>query len=278
MNGTDEVGDGVAVRAELRRVWGELDAVLAAEHERGPGAYERSAPVVDRLRTPDAAFLRPELEDRLARFAAAGDSFGRDRIAHVLAGACGEDALPALLRARVGDRNEDGDTLELDVLDLFHAWPAAARRLALEFFASADAGARLVGIWSLGILDFGGREFLGLVAGAATDPEPRVRAGVMSALGTIFGTGDPDRARAVTMAGTADPAPEVRRAAVSALGSTRDEEVTALLAARAGDPDRQVRVWVAWSLSRRPEPTARTAWSGSRRTRTRTSATQPAPS
>ncbi|MFF3001073.1 hypothetical protein ACFVTC_42140, partial [Streptomyces sp. NPDC057950] len=79
----------------------------------------------------------------------ADDSFARDWIAHVLAGACGAAALPALLRARVSDRNDDGDTLEFDVLDLFSAWPEASLRLVLGCVASDDPGTRLVGIWGL---------------------------------------------------------------------------------------------------------------------------------
>lgn len=148
---------------------------------------------------------------------AADDSFARDQIAHVLAGACGEAALPALLRARVTDRNDDGDTLELDVLELFEEWPETSLRLSLDCVASGDPGIRRVGLWGLCIIDFGGTTYFGLVADAASDPDPGVRADVMSTLGTIFGTGDPSRAQAILITGTSDAAPEVRRAAVMAL-------------------------------------------------------------
>ncbi|WP_330456249.1 HEAT repeat domain-containing protein [Streptomyces sp. NBC_00820] len=250
-------GDGTAERSALRAALRELDVRLADTAARGPGACLRYEPLVERLRTPAAAFLRPDLEHRLARHVDAGDSFARDRIAHVLAGACGAAALPALLRARESDRNDDGDTLEHDLLDLFSAWPEESARLVLDCFGSADPRTRLVGMWGLAVLDFGGSTYLGMVADAASDPDPRVRADVMSTLGSIFGVGDPPRARAVLIAGTRDPAPEVRLSAVAALGSSRDETVTDLLVACADDPDRWVRFQTAWSLARRPGTTVR---------------------
>ncbi|MFD8080041.1 HEAT repeat domain-containing protein [Streptomyces sp. NPDC059718] len=111
----------------------------------------------------------------------------------------------------------------------------------------------------LSIIDFGGTKYFGLVADAACDPEPRVRAHVMSTLSTIFGTGDPTRARALLITGTDDAAPEVRSAAVAALGSSRDDTFTDILVARADDIDPGVRFWLAWSLARRPASNARAA-------------------
>lgn len=251
--------DAATERAALQRALDELDARLATGAERGPGAHRQFEPLMEELRTPAAAFLRPELEQRLARYVAAQDSFARDQIAHVLAGACGEAALPALLLAMVTDRNDDGDSLQLDVLELFEAWPETSLRLSLDCFASDDPGIRKIGLWGLSIIDFGGTTYFGLVADAASDPDPGVRGDVMSTLGTLFGTGDPSRARTILITGTSDAAPEVRRAAVSALHSSRDNVVTDLLVARTRDADRWVRYCAAWSLSRRPAPEARAA-------------------
>ncbi|GAA3806184.1 HEAT repeat domain-containing protein [Streptomyces chiangmaiensis] len=252
--------DGQAAeRSALRRALNELDARLAEATERGPGVHLRFGPLVERLRTPAAAFLQPDLERRLAGHVDTDDSFARDRIAHVLAGACGAAALPALLRARESDRNDDGDTLELDVLDLFSAWPEESISLVLGCVGSDDPRTRRVGIWGLAIIDFGGAKYFGLVADAASDQDPRVRAYVMSTLGTIFGVGDPPRARAILISGARDPAPEVRHNAVAALRSSRDETVTDLLVACADDTDRWVRYQAAWSLSRRPGSAVRAA-------------------
>ncbi|MFD3470525.1 hypothetical protein ACFWWM_30010 [Streptomyces sp. NPDC058682] len=70
----------------------ERPAASTGDAERGFGGGRRPAPLVERAGTPAAAFLRPEPEPelRLARHAAAGDSFARDLIARFLAGACGE--------------------------------------------------------------------------------------------------------------------------------------------------------------------------------------------
>jgi HEAT repeat protein len=252
-------GDQAAECSTLRRTLGELDAWLADATMRGPGARLRIEPLVERLRTPAAAFLRPELEHRLARHVDADDSFARDRVAHVLAGVCGAAALPALLRARVSDRNDDGDTLELDLLDLFSAWPEESTRLVLDCADSDDPRTRLVGIWGLAVIDFGGVQHFGRVADAASDPDGRVRAEVMSTLGSVFGAGDPLRSQVILIAGTRDPAPEVRANAVMALGSSRDETVTDLLVACAADADNRVRFWAAWSLAHRPGPAVQVA-------------------
>ncbi|MFF4391696.1 hypothetical protein ACFY0G_33660 [Streptomyces sp. NPDC001552] len=125
-----------AQRAGLLLTLGELDAASAGDAGRGFGARRRLAPPVERPGTPAAAFLRPELELRLARHAAAGD------------------------------RNDDGDTLQADLLGLLDAWP----------------GTGLVGLRGLSVADFGGAGYVDLVAGAASDPDPRVRAAV-AALG-----------------------------------------------------------------------------------------------
>ncbi|MER7000364.1 HEAT repeat domain-containing protein [Streptomyces sp. NPDC000410] len=258
MAGAGGAGDE-AQRAALRHGLSDLDARLDVDVERGPGARRRFERLVEQLRTPAAAFLRPELEQRLARYVDADDSLARDLLAHILAGACGEEALPALLRAMVSDRNDDGDTLQLDVLDLLDAWPETSLRLVLDHVASDDPGTRLVGLWGLSVIDFGGTTYFGLIADAASDPEPRVRAEVMNTLGTIFGAGDPTQALAILIAGTEDAAPEVRSAAVAALHSSRDDTVTAILVARAGDVDPRVRYSAAWSLARRPSSEARAA-------------------
>jgi HEAT repeat protein len=245
--------------ASLRGALSEFDSWLDTDAERGPGRRHRCDPLVQKLRMPAAAFLRPELEHRLARYVAKDDSFARDEIVHVLAGACGQEALPALLRAMVIDRNEDGDTLQIDVLELFLEWPETSLRLSMECVASDEPGMRKVGLWGLSIVDFGGNKYLGLVIAAASDPDPGVRAYVMSTLGTIFGTGDRSRARAILITGTSDAAPEVRRAAVVALYTSREEIVTDVLVACTSDDDRLVRYWAAWALSPRPTPKARAA-------------------
>ncbi|MFF2628620.1 hypothetical protein ACFVUN_22945 [Kitasatospora griseola] len=167
MSGND--GSAAAERAECAELLGaldELDLALAGDTGRGPAARRRSDPLAERLRTPAAAFLRPELERRLADCVEANDSCARDRIAHALAGACGEAALPTLLRASAGDRDDDGDTLQLDLLELLSAWPETAHRLLSSCVASHDPATRRVGIRGLSVVDFGGAEHFGLVADA----------------------------------------------------------------------------------------------------------------
>ncbi|MER7343496.1 HEAT repeat domain-containing protein [Streptomyces sp. NPDC000075] len=237
----------------------ELDTRLASSTERGPDAHRWFEPLVEELRTPTAAFLRPELEQRLARYVAADDSFARDQIAHVLAGACGAAALPALMRARMSDRNEDGDALEVVVLELFHAWPEESLRLTLDFASSCDPRARIVGLWGLCVTALDATPYVGTVTSAASDPDLRVRAYAMGTLSTIFGAGYPPATLAVLADGTRDPASEVRRAAVRALGWNRNGTVIDLLVARAEDTDRSVRFEAVFALAHQSDPAARAA-------------------
>ncbi|MFH7334191.1 hypothetical protein [Streptomyces sp. KHY 26] len=75
------------VDGALRRAWDEWDPRPAADADRGPGARRRFEPLVERLRTPAAAFPRTESEQRLARHVDADDPFARDHLAHAPAGA-----------------------------------------------------------------------------------------------------------------------------------------------------------------------------------------------
>ncbi|MFI5915362.1 HEAT repeat domain-containing protein [Dactylosporangium sp. NPDC051541] len=199
---------------------------------------------------------RAELEASLARHVAAGDIAARDRTAHALATTYGAAVLPALLRALVTDRNDDGETLQLDVLQLFEAAPDVAHARVLECLAAAEPGLRRVGVWGLSVMFRAGD--IALVVAAADDPAAEVRAEVVGALGSAFGGSDP-RVEPVVMAGARDPDAEVRCAAVMALWSMYGPAATAMLVTCAGDPDPRVRHWVAWALQNRTEPTARAA-------------------
>lgn len=155
----------------------------------------------------------------------------------MLAGACGSAALPALSRALVGDRDDDGDTLQRDVLKLFRDSPTEALAQAMSCLAAEDPGLRRVGVWSLSVLDWSQRdEHIELVVKAGSDVDSSVRAEAVSALGSVFGAGHP-RAREAVVAAVGDVDPEVRRCAVEALRSWSDDEAEALLPACADDQD-----------------------------------------
>lgn len=244
-------------RASLTQALDKL--VLQLESGQDRGRRGRTANLVEQLGRPAAGFLQPELERLLMRYVDADDSVARDQIAHVLAAACGLAALPALLRALPKDRNDDGDTLQLDVLELFCASHVEALAQVMSCIASSDAGLRRVGVWGLSVLDWSQKdEYIALVVNAGSDVDAPVRSEAIGALGTAFGAGHP-RARHAVMVAAHDSDPEVRRSAVNALGSWPDEAVTERLVACADDVDRWVRFCVAWTLSRRPGAAVRAA-------------------
>ncbi|SCL72750.1 HEAT repeat-containing protein [Micromonospora citrea] len=167
----------------------------------------------------------------------------------MLAGACESAALPALLRALVEDRNDDGGTLQRDVLKLFRGSPTEAMEQVMSCLAAEDAGLRRVGVWGLSALDWSQRdEYIELVVEAGSDVDSSVRSEAMSALGSVFGAGHP-RAREAVMAAVRDVDPEVRRSAVEALRSWSDDETEALLLTCADDPDSWVRSQAARALA-----------------------------
>jgi hypothetical protein len=251
----ERLGPEADERAALARELGKLVLRLESGQDRGG----ETASLAERLATPAAGFLQPELERLLTRYVDADHCVARDRIAHILTGACGLAALPALLRARVKDRNDNGDTLELDVLELFEAFPAEALAQVMSCIAADDPGVRRVGIWGLSVLDWSQKdEYIELVVKAGSDADAELRSEAIASLGSVFGAGHP-RAREAVMAATRDREPEVRCSAVGALHSWPDEAVTELLVSCADDEDRRVRFWVAWALSPRPGTAARAA-------------------
>ncbi|MEV0719835.1 HEAT repeat domain-containing protein [Asanoa sp. NPDC050611] len=235
------------------------DLVTLLESDRDGGRRRRAAGLVAQLATPDAGFLRPELERLLVRYTDAGDTVARDQIARVLSVAAGAAALPALLRALVDDRNDDGETLQLDVLRLFSASRIDALAGVMTCVAADDPGLRRVGIWGLSVLDWTQRdEYIALVVDASSDVDARVRAEAVDALGSVFG-GDHPAALDAVLAAFEDADPAVRRSAVMALCAWRDDAATDRLVAGADDSDARVRAGVAWLVTNRPGPAVQTA-------------------
>jgi hypothetical protein len=73
------------------------------------------------------------------------------------------------------DRNDDGDTLQRDVLGLFHAARSEALAQVMSCLASEDPGLRRVGIWGLSVLDWSGQnEYVELVAALGSWPDEAV--------------------------------------------------------------------------------------------------------
>ncbi|MFF5225750.1 HEAT repeat domain-containing protein [Dactylosporangium sp. NPDC000521] len=158
--GLDRTPDAVRV------AWAQLDDLVALLDAGRP-----TGDLVQRLRTPAAAYLQWKLQELLARYAAAGDTAARDQIAHVLA-ACGPAALPALLRSLV----HDPETLRPTVRDLFERSPGEAMTQLKVCLADADPGLRRVGVWGLSVLNLRqSDEVVDLLVAATTDTDAAVR-------------------------------------------------------------------------------------------------------
>lgn len=219
-----------------------LDAVV--RHVTDPDGeqdYLDIEPTVTALANSGDLSLVPALEETLTRFLDAGDFYGRDLVAGILAGIAGPTALPTLLRAAARDLGDDQDGLSADIAGLLDADPAAGRAAADGFAQSADPALRRVGLWALGfVVDDGDAAPFET---ALADPDPEVRS--LAVDGVPIGAGFD-----VLVAALRDVSEQVRVSAASRLGGAGRVEAVPPLADLAGDPATRVRAMAAYALGR----------------------------
>lgn len=114
--------------------------------------YDDVEPVVTALAASGDTSLVPHVREALDRFLDAGNFYGRDLVATVLAGIDGVAALPVLLRASARDLGDDQDGLQTEIIELMLTDRVASRRVAQEFAAGTTPELRRVGRWALGFV------------------------------------------------------------------------------------------------------------------------------
>ncbi|MFI5836134.1 HEAT repeat domain-containing protein [Micromonospora sp. NPDC051300] len=174
--------------------------------------------------------------------------YGRDLLAHVLAGLTGADAFPLLLRAfaRRDEDDEDGEQLGMAVGRAARADRAAARAVVLPLLHDPDPSTRRAALWALD--DVYEPSDLATLREALTDPDPEIRRTALSSLPAV--DTDP-QAYALVLAALRDPDEWVRHHAVLRLAWSAPPAVVDHLVPLVADPARCVRSALGQAIGRR---------------------------
>lgn len=194
--------------------------------------------------------LIPRLQEHLVGAVDAGNGYGRHVLSGILAATAGSRGLPELLWAFAHDLGDDQDSLTATLADFARQDRAYTRGIILPWATGADPELRRTALWLLGYVPE--PDDLDLLAGAAQDPDDRVRSVTVGTIGSHTKT----TARAVDLltALLRDPSPQVRVSALSSLGFARRPRTLPAIHRLAADDSARVRAWVAIALSRFPAP------------------------
>ncbi|MEV0429492.1 HEAT repeat domain-containing protein [Micromonospora sp. NPDC050495] len=186
----------------------------------------------------------------LQRYARERNWYGRDLMAHVLAGLSGAAGFPLLLRtyadALRGEDEDDGERLGMALGVAMRVDRAGCRAVILPLLAGEDPELRRAALWALrGVFEPPDLETL---RAALADPEPAVRRAALHALPRV--DHDP-LAYELVVAALRDPDAEARRHAVLLLAWSAPPAVVDHLVPLAADPVPYVRSSVGEALGRR---------------------------
>ena len=193
-----------------------------------------------------AAPVRAAME----RYAAERNWYGRDLMAHILAGLSGADAFPLLLRlyagALRGDDDDDGETLGHAVSSAMRSDPAGCRATILPLLAGGDPDLRQAAFWALGhVYEPSDMDTL---RDALKDPDPVIRRAALSSLPGV--SGDP-QAYDLVVTALRDRDDWVRSNAVLLLAWSAPPEVIDHLLPMVADPVTHVRSPLGEAIGRR---------------------------
>jgi len=214
--------------------------------------------------TGDRSMIAPA-RAALERYTAERNWYGRDLMAHVLAGLAGTEVFPRLLDlyadAMRRDDGDDWDFLGQALCTVMRADPAGCRVVVLPLVTDHDQHVRRAALWAIGYV-FEPSD-MAMLRAALADPERSAPPEVVdhliplisepafharSALGEAIGrrAANSDRIPAAAAALRqllADPEPSVRTGAIRGIGLLG--EPLAAVEPFAGDPDWRVRSAVA---------------------------------
>ncbi|MCZ7438096.1 HEAT repeat domain-containing protein [Micromonospora sp. WMMC241] len=207
-------------------------------------------PLIRELGATGDAAMAARTRTELARCVRAGNWYGRDLLAHLLARLSGAEVFPLLLRvyadALRGDRDDDGERLRIALGLVMHADRAACRTVVVPMLGDRDPEARRAALWALGhVFEASDLETL---RRACDDPDSETRRVALSALP---GVREDPRAYALVVAALRDPEAWVRHDAVLLLAWSAPPAVVDHLAPLTSDPDWCVRAVLGEAIGRR---------------------------
>jgi hypothetical protein len=123
----------------------------------------------------------------LERYARERNWYGRDLMAHVLAGVSGAEVFPLLLRVFAGvlrgEDDDDGELLGMALSAVMRADPAGCRAVILPLLAGDDPNLRRAALWALG--DVFEPPDMGTLREALADPDPAIRRTALNSLPSV---------------------------------------------------------------------------------------------
>lgn len=207
-------------------------------------------PLVRELAASGDRSAAVSVQAALERYVREGNWYGRDLMAHVLAGLCGAEAFPLLLRvfagALRGEDDEDGERLGRALGIAIHADRAGCRAVIVPALAGDDPGLRQAALWVLrGVFE---PSDMGVLRKALADPDPVIRRAALSSLPRLD---DNPQAHELVVTALQDPDSWVRHDAVVTLAWSAPSAAVDHLVALASDPARWVRSAVGEAIGRR---------------------------
>ncbi|MGR6321676.1 HEAT repeat domain-containing protein [Micromonospora soli] len=206
-------------------------------------------PLVRELAVSGDRSAAASVQAALERHARERNWYGRDLMAHVLAGLSGAEVFPLLLRvfagALRGEDDEDGERLGRALSAVMRADRAGCRAVILPALAGDDPDLRRAALWAL--RDVFEPSDMGTLREALADPDPAIRRIAVSSLPSV--AEDP-QAYELVVATLQDPDDWVRHHAVLLLAWSAPPAVVDHLVPLTSDPSWYVRSALGQAIGR----------------------------
>lgn len=215
-------------------------------------------PLVRELAASGDRSAASSVQAALERYARERNWYGRDLMAHVLAGLSGAEVFPLFLRvlagALRGEDDDDGERLGRALGAVMRADRAGCRAVILPVLASDDPDLRRAALWALGYV-FESSD-MGTLREALADPDPAIRRTAVNSLPSV--AEDP-QAYELVVAALQDPDAWVRHHAVLLLAWSGPPAVVDHLVPLTSDPSWYVRSALGQAIGRRAANSDRAA-------------------
>jgi HEAT repeat protein len=234
--------------------YGALDGVrvtLAEVFQHADGTLDGDAYMLIRelVATGERSMIAP-VRAALERYTADRNWYGRDLMAHLLAGLAGTEAFPLLLDlyadAMRRDDGDDWDFLGRALCTAMRADPAACRAVILPLVTGDDQHVRRAALWAIGYV-FEPSD-MAMLREALADPEPWIR---FTALGSLPSVKDNPEIYDVLVATLRDPDQWVQREAVLLLAWSAPSKIVDHLIPLISEPAFYARSALGEAIGRR---------------------------
>lgn len=207
-------------------------------------------PLVRELAVSGDRSAAASVQAALESYARERNWYGRDLMAHALAGLSGAEAFPLLLRVFAGalrsEDDDDGEQLGMALSAVMRADRTECRAVILPALAGDDPDLRRAALWAL--RDVWETPDMGVLRDALADPDATIRRTALNSLPSVHNN---PQAYALVITALQDPDPWVRHDAVLLLAWTAPSAAVDHLVPLASDPAWYVRSVLGEAVGRR---------------------------